>query len=548
MLLATGGLVLPAAASATQITVNTTFDAAPTGTECSGHPNDCSLRQAIDKAPSGGTVLVPAATKHYLLTLGAIDLNKALTIRGGGPSKTIIDGHGSNGVFIKDGGTTTVPEPLTIEGVTITGAKSTGVALEVYTDSAAIIADGVGNVTLSNCVITGNSATAPSSPSAIVAGAIDSESGSLTISHCSITHNHVTASPAESVFAGGIVSEAGPLVVTSSNVSSNSVSTHGNQPEMGGALVSQGGGLTITGSTVSSNVSVAGSGTGTSVNAGGIESDDPTTITNSTIAANSDTGTGAYNAGGYINNSGPAKLTYVTLTGNAGGAAANLVSYGPFTSFGSVFALPRGGRPDCLLVNRGTSTSSGYNFSDQASCGLGASTDRNRGGNPRLAPLGNYGGPALTELPLSPSPLIDAIPKKACVAGIKSDERGLPRPDSHEARCDIGAVETQARPTKTTVTCRPNPVKSGKTSTCTATVVETGVIGRIAPTGTVTASLPSTRCTLAPIPAGESRCSFHVTQKICRSCGPESLPVVASYGGDREDLPSKGKTTLRIEQ
>jgi hypothetical protein len=114
------------------------------------------------------------------------------------------------------------------------------------------------------------------------------------------------------------------------------------------------------------------------------------------------------------------------------------------TSFGSVVALPRGGSANCDL-NGTTTTSNGYNFSDDASCGFTAATDKQNAGDPGLGPLANNGGPTQTRLPQTGSPLIDAIPIGSCQAdrasGITTDQRGVSRPQG--PGCDIGAVEVQ---------------------------------------------------------------------------------------------------------
>jgi hypothetical protein len=89
-----------------------------------------------------------------------------------------------------------------------------------------------------------------------------------------------------------------------------------------------------------------------------------------------------------------------------------------------------------------------HNFSDDATCGFTSSTDRQDAGDPLLGPLGDNGGPTPTLLPLTGSPLINAIPLADCqadgAAGITTDQRGLPRPA--ETGCEIGSVELQPPP------------------------------------------------------------------------------------------------------
>ena len=120
------------------------------------------------------------------------------------------------------------------------------------------------------------------------------------------------------------------------------------------------------------------------------------------------------------------------------------------TSFGTVVTDPMGGVPNCRIDSPPT-TSDGWNYSDDASCGFTntAQGDLQNAGSPGLNPLGDNGGPTSTMLPLTPlhggttSPLIDAIPVASCqagvAAGVGTDQRGITRPQLFG--CDIGAVE-----------------------------------------------------------------------------------------------------------
>jgi len=116
------------------------------------------------------------------------------------------------------------------------------------------------------------------------------------------------------------------------------------------------------------------------------------------------------------------------------------------TSFASVVAQP-GSNGNCV----GVTTSDGFNWDDDGSCGFGAGLgDHSNGGNPLLGALASNGGPTQTRLPLSGSPLIDAIPDPHCADGntlagsaITNDQRALPRPSPTGGACDIGAVEVQ---------------------------------------------------------------------------------------------------------
>jgi hypothetical protein len=147
-------------------------------------------------------------------------------------------------------------------------------------------------------------------------------------------------------------------------------------------------------------------------------------------------------------------LVYATLAGNSGGAPANIDggTRTSLVSFGSVIALLGSNGPNCAGLT-GT-TSNGFNFADDGSCGLPA-PDTHAGVDPQLGALGSNGGPTQTRVPRSGSPLIDAIPVASCQAdgasGITTDQRGVSRPQG--PGCDIGAVEVQpVTPTPLVVT------------------------------------------------------------------------------------------------
>lgn len=118
-----------------------------------------------------------------------------------------------------------------------------------------------------------------------------------------------------------------------------------------------------------------------------------------------------------------------------------------FSSFGTVVALRNNGDVNCAVE---VTASSGYNYSDDASCFFDQATDTEDGADPQLATLGTNGGPTPTRLPALTSPLVDAIPGAACGGGdalagaaITVDQRYLGRPDVVGQACDIGAVELQ---------------------------------------------------------------------------------------------------------
>jgi hypothetical protein len=173
-------------------------------------------------------------------------------------------------------------------------------------------------------------------------------------------------------------------------------------------------------------------------------------VTNSTISGNT-----AGDGGGIRESHGAVTLVYATVVENSVFAdhittpGANILgSSSSLASFGSVVALPQitpavaGPVPNCTGV---TTTSNGFNFSDDASCGFTAATDKQNAGDPGLGAPASNGGPTQTLLPQPGSPLIDAIPVASCQAdgasGITTDQRGVTRPQG--PGCDIGAVEVE---------------------------------------------------------------------------------------------------------
>ena len=105
--------------------------------------------------------------------------------------------------------------------------------------------------------------------------------------------------------------------------------------------------------------------------------------------------------------------------------------------------------PNCE-VDLNPTVSSGYNFSDDDTCGFTnvATGDRENAGDPGVGALADNGGPTQTMLPSSASPLLNFIPISACGSGdtlagfaVTTDQRGITR--RQETGCEIGSVEVQ---------------------------------------------------------------------------------------------------------
>jgi hypothetical protein len=165
-------------------------------------------------------------------------------------------------------------------------------------------------------------------------------------------------------------------------------------------------------------------------------------------------GNSAPNGGGAIFNEydGQVSLNECTVSGNSaangtGGAVYNGLSDNAYSSLSlnqctvsgnSAAAGSAGGifndDADGELTSLNNSIISGNSPMDFV--GSFSGSPNLAGGNARLAPLGNYGGPTQTMLPLPGSPAIDA-----CTSGTSfaTDQRGYPR--TLGLAPDLGAVE-----------------------------------------------------------------------------------------------------------
>jgi hypothetical protein len=298
-----------------------------------------------------------------------------------------------------------VTDPVTIEGH--------GHTIRQTCPQRVFFQGGSGLMTVRNLTITGGN-----SPVSANGGGILSASP-LTLENTIIVENRAGG-------AGGGIASDGPTTITRSTVDSNISSGIGGGISTGPNAHT----LALTSSTVSNNIG------------GGISTpaDDPdasVTAVNSTISGNSN---GGSSRGSGIFSSAATTLAYTTMVRNTAGNFGNLNTES-LETFGSVIA-ESSGSGNCFAA---TTTSHGYNFSDDDLCGFTDPTDRENAGAPQLGPLADNGGPTRTLLPQAGSPLIDVIPIASCQAdgavGITTDQRDVGRPQG--PGCDIGAVEVE---------------------------------------------------------------------------------------------------------
>ena len=247
-----------------------------------------------------------------------------------------------------------------------------------------------------------------------------------------VNMNHLTLVGGNSMFGGAILN-SGTLILDNTSVLDNSSEGRG-----GGIQNNDGATLTLNNSTVAGNTA-ADIG-------GGILNVGTLTLNNSTLEGNSSLGTGGQGLGGAIFNfEVPLTLIHCTLSGNTAAAFGGglLAQGGTLTIENTIIAgntAPPGQGPDIAQSMNPTFIIGGANVignNETVAAEFPAGPLVGTPGSPldpRLGPLGDYGGPTRTMPPRAGSPALDATS-----SGLATDQRGVARPQG--ADFDIGAVE-----------------------------------------------------------------------------------------------------------
>lgn len=262
---------------------------------------------------------------------------------------------------------------------------------------------------------------------------------------------------------GGISNGSGALTLTRVAVVGNEATSGHILSTIahGGGILSQGP-LTLVESTVTGNHATAVEGTGeTDAEGGGIFALGKLTIDRSTVSGNvveaTPGGGTTFALGGGIFAQGGGVVSGSTITGNSvtgGGSGSpgfirgsNIDAPLALTVRDTIVSAPKGEAESCAGAE---ADSGGYNLDEDGSCGFGAGSDLN-GVAAGLDPvLRDNGGPTPTHALLSGSIAID----RGNSFGATTDQRGLPRPSDFPAisnkeggdGSDIGAFEVQAPP------------------------------------------------------------------------------------------------------
>jgi predicted outer membrane repeat protein len=274
----------------------------------------------------------------------------------------------------------------TLRDVTIRGGRTRGFG-------GGLLMDNLGDMTIIDSYFTDNIACGDG-------GAIDSEGDTDT--EITISGTTIAGNSAPNAEAGAIWAEGTAISITNSTITDN---TGGNDIS---AIADAGGSLTTFYTDIVDNpfepggLCVFSAGTG-------------------------------YSAG-----------THADDGSGSAAAADGQIQAETFAPFGTVIT----GNVDSSNCNSDdpmTTNSAGYNLASDSSCGLNDPTDVEGVTDPGLGALADNGGPTLTLLPQTGSPLVDQIPASSPCAGVDIvvDQRGLPRPTTAGQLCDIGAVELQ---------------------------------------------------------------------------------------------------------
>ncbi|MBS1794665.1 MAG: CSLREA domain-containing protein [Acidobacteria bacterium] len=233
--------------------------------------------------------------------------------------------------------------------------------------------------------------------------------------------NNLTVTRGAAGNAGGILSVDSQLTITNSVVTGNTAT--GNA----GGIYNVNGTLNLIDSTVSGN---AAAGIGGGIANGGVPS--VANVTDSTISGNSGS------SGGGIFTNGAVTVRGSTITGNyavnEGGGISNFTAEQVSVSQTIIADNSAPTAPDF----RDAMNSQGYNLIGNSSGAIitGTLTGNILNQNPRLLPLGNYGGTTPTHALLSDSP---AINSGTSTGASPTDQRGR----SRVGQFDIGAFEAQ---------------------------------------------------------------------------------------------------------
>ena len=455
-------------AHAGTITVTNTNDSGPG-----------SLRQALVDAQDGDTIAFDLSFPATIsLTTSELVVNRNIVVAG--PGANLLTVARANDAPIFRIFHVNPSHTVTIQGVTISNGSGLGFnrGAGTWNDHS--------NLTVNNCVVTGNALDRKVDGGGIDNDAGDSGSASLTINGSTIAANNLGAGESVS-FGGGILNYG---IHGNATLTINSSTISGNQAFQGGGLFNNGG---VTGSiaVVAINDSTF-SGNYADQFAGGVvnladEGGQATvTVTNSTFAGNSSCNCNFY-AGAIFNDGN-------TQPGGAVLETANTIFKGGQTNPANVFN------------QGGVVISDGYNITNDAGVlntngGIGGFTGPGDQLNtdPILGQLQDNGGPTSTHALLNGSPAINAGDPNFTPPPF-FDQRGPGFNRVANGRIDVGSFEVQPQGTPTPTPTTTTTPTATPTVTATATATPTATPTATATTSATPRPSPTPRPLASPRP------------------------------------------------
>jgi hypothetical protein len=365
-----------------------------------------SLRAALAVAAGGDTIDATGISGTITLTSGQLVVPTGLTILGPGPANLAINGNSTSRVFHVANAVNALMVGLSITNGAVSGSFPGNEGGGIWNDHSVL--------TLSNCVITGNSGGDGN-------GAGIYSDGSSGYAQISIIASTVSGNTGWS--GAGIYNYAyqgtSYVSVIACTISGNIASGPG---VVGGGIYNYGNfgfaSLAVSLSTFSGNSAPQSGG---AIYNGGADGSASLSVFDSTFNGNSaSNGSSIFNLG----NGGTATVSIADTILKTVAVGANIAN------------------------NLGTVTSVGYNLASDNGDGFLINATDKINTDPMLGPLANNGGPTLTHAPLAGSAAID----KGKSFGLTTDQRGFPRTvddpcivnASGGDGSDIGALETQA--------------------------------------------------------------------------------------------------------
>ena len=391
-----------------------------------------SLRDAMRLAQDGDIIDATGVSGIITLLSGELLITNSVNIIGPGPGLLAIDGHASNRVF-----EITQNLNVTISGLTISNGVATVYPAPGYEGGG--VFNSHTTLTISNCVLTGNSA--------YFGGGLFNDQSVVTLTRSAITGNSTSEG------GGGIFNDRSTLFVDTSLICSNSGMFNGgglynNSFDMGSSSLVVAVNMTLCANSAGGGGIVAGASGGGIFNSG-FYGQARLQIFNSTICDNTTDGDGDNISG--ERNTGSLEIGSTIL---------------------------RAPLPGQNIAGVGTVVSRGYNLSTDGSGPNDGVTDL-LNTDPLLGPLQDNGGPTPTYQPLACSPAID---QGKNFNNVTTDQRGgtfvrtFDNPDISNPPggdgTDIGAFEAQTSRVNNApvVKCKDVTVSAGLNCTASASI------------------------------------------------------------------------------